>query len=170
VAERATREKSQEGETILKNKLTTTISASAVALALILSLSSGVPPVSASEERNGHLQIQKNCEAYNRKAGGHCTVTMSNLAEIPSGSNIYYDQDLGIPAGLLDSNIVLDAGNGNRGVGRCTLDIATGLGLCTFSDGTGKLAGFTARVNVSFLGGPMWAFDGTYKFSPLPSR
>jgi len=95
---------------------------------------------------------------------------MSNLAEIPSGSNIYYDQDPGIPAGLLDSNIVLDAGNGNRGLGRCTLDFASGLGLCTFSDGTGKLAGFTARVNVSFLGGTMWAWNGTYGFSPLHSR
>ena len=154
----------------MKFKRTTTILASALALALILSLSSGAPPVSASDERNGHLQIQKNCAAYTGKAGGHCKVTMSNLAEIPSGSNIYYDQDLGIPAGLLDSNIVLDAGNGNRGVGRCTLDLATGLGLCTFSDGTGTLAGFTARVNVSCLGGPTCALNGTYEFSPLHSR
>ena len=158
----------------MKIKLTTTILASALAPALILLFSSGTP-VSASDEqngheRNGHLQIQKDCEANNGKAGGHCTIKVSNLAEIPSGSNIYYDQDLGIPAGLLDSNIVLDAGNGNRGVGRCTIDLATALGLCTFSDGTGQLAGFSARVNVSFLGGTMWAWDGTYKFSPLPSR
>ena len=95
---------------------------------------------------------------------------MTNLAEIPPGSNINYDQDAGIPAGLLDSNIVLDAGHGNRALGRCTLDFPTHLGLCTFSDGTGKLAGFTARVNVSFLGGTIWAWNGTYGFSPLPSR
>ena len=43
-----------------------------------------------------------------------------------------------IPAGMLDSNVVLDAGNGNRAVGRCTLDLVTGLGLCTFSDGPRK--------------------------------
>jgi hypothetical protein len=72
-----------------------------------------------------------------------------NLAAIPAGSKVLYDQAAGIPAGLLDSNVVLDAGNGNRAVGRCTLDGVTSLGICTFSDGTGELAGFTARVNVS---------------------
>jgi hypothetical protein len=65
---------------------------------------------------------------------------------------------------MLDSNIVLDAGDGNRAVGRCTLDFATRLGLCTFSDGTGSLAGFHARVDVSHLGGRDWAWDGTYSF------
>ena len=47
-------------------------------------------------------------------------------------ADCYYNQPAGIPAGLLDSNIVIDAGNGNRAVGRCTLDMTTGLGLCTF--------------------------------------
>ena len=51
------------------------------------------------------------------------------------------------PVGLLDSNIVLDAGNGNRAVGRCTLDLANGLALCLFFDGTGTLAGFNARID-----------------------
>lgn len=155
----------------MKFKVTTTILASALALALILSLSAGAPPVSASDGRNGQLVIHKDCAAYTGKAGGHCTVHWSSLPEIiPSGSNIFYDQDAGISEGLLDSNIVLDAGNGNRAVGRCTLDFTSALGLCTFSDGTGQLAGFTARVNVSFLGGTMWAWNGTYSFSPLPPR
>jgi hypothetical protein len=65
---------------------------------------------------------------------------------------------------MLDSNVVLDAGNGDRAVGRCTLDLVSGLGLCTFSDGTGRLAGFHARVDVSALGGKQWAWDGTYRF------
>jgi hypothetical protein len=130
----------------------------------------GVASVSASDGRNGQLHIQKDCTGYVGNAGGHCTVTLSNLAEIPAGSNIFYDQAAGVPAGMLDSNVVLDAKNGNRAVGRCTLDFSTGLGLCTFSDGTGQLAGFTARVNVSFLGGPLWAWDGTYSFAPLAPR
>ena len=159
-----------KGETILKSQLRTMIPAAALALALILSWNSGAPPVSASDDRNGQIHLQKNCEPYHGQAGEHCTVTMSNLAEIPPGSNIYYDQAAGVPAGLLDSNIVLDTGNGSRGVGRCTLDFATHLGLCTFSDETGKLAKFTARVNVSFLGGTLWAWNGTYRFSPLPFR
>jgi hypothetical protein len=67
---------------------------------------------------------------------------------------------------LLDSNIVLDAGNGNRAVGRCTLDLATGLGLCTFSDGMGRLSGFNARIRVSPpTDGLNWHWDGTFGFS-----
>ena len=159
-------------ETTMKLKVTTTIFASALALAVILSLSAGAPPVSASSARNGQLHVQKDCLGYSGSAGGHCRVTASNLAQIPAGSYIIYDQTAGTPAGMLDSNVVLDdeTGTGNRAVGRCTLDFSTGLGLCTFSDGTGQLAGFTARVNVSSLGGKMWAWDGTYSFSPEPDR
>jgi hypothetical protein len=94
----------------------------------------------------------------------------SNLAAIVVGSKVYYDQGAGTPQGLLDSNVVLDAGNGNRAVGRCTLDFTTGLGLCTFSDGTGQFTGFHARVDVSYLGGVNYAWDGTYSFSPEPDR
>jgi hypothetical protein len=125
---------------------------------------------SASDERNGQLHVTKDCAANTGLPGSHCTIASSNLPEIPAGSNIYYDQALGIPTGLLDSNVVLDAGHGDRALGRCTLDLATGLGLCTFSDGTGRLAGFTARVNVSFLGGTLWAWNGTYRFRPEPDR
>ena len=130
----------------------------------------GVASVSAADARNGQLHMEKDCTEYAGKAGDHCTVTISNFATIPTGSHIFYDQAAGVPTGVLDSNIVLDAGNGNRGVGRCTLDLATGLGLCTFSDGTGTLAGFTARVNVSCPGGPICALNGTYSFNPLPPR
>jgi hypothetical protein len=154
--------------------LSTTIAASAVALlagvaALTLSLTMGAAPVSASSARNGQLHATKDCSTYTGVAGDHCTITASNLAEIPIGSPIFYDQAAGIPTGLLDSNIVLDAGNGNRAIGRCTLDFSAGLGLCTFSDGTGQLAGFTARVNVS-CSGILCALDGTYRFKPLPPR
>ena len=45
-------------------------------------------------------------------------------------------------------------------------DASTQLGLCTFSDGTGRFAGFQARIDVSYLGGPNYAWDGTYSFEP----
>ena len=131
----------------------------------------GAGSVSADDGRNGQLRIQKDCTGYAGNAGDHCTVTLSNFAKIPTGSHIFYDQAAGVPAGILDSNIVLDAGRGNRAVGRCTLDSSTGLGLCTLSDGTGQLAGFTARVDVSYLGGTLFAWNGTYSFNPLrPDR
>ena len=132
-----------------------------------------VAPVSANDARNarnGQLHIQKDCTGYNGAAGGHCTVTLSNFAGISANSLILYSQVLGVPAGMLDSNIVLDAGNGNRAVGRCTLELATARGLCTLSDGTGQLAGFTARLDVSLLSGNIWAWDGTYSFNPLPPK
>jgi hypothetical protein len=135
-------------------------------VALILALGSGAASVSASEKnkRNRQLHVTKDCLPYMGAAGQFCLITSSNLPEIKVGSKVLYDQAAGIPAGMLDSNVVLDAGNGDRAVGRCTLDLVTGLGLCTFSDGTGRLAGFRARVDVSALGGKQWAWDGTYRF------
>ena len=103
--------------------------------------------------------------AYTGKAGSFCTITSSNLARIKVGSIVFYDQAAGTPTGLLDSNVILDAGNGNRAVGRCTLELATGLGLCTFSDGTGRFAGFSARVRVSPPEDEVnWHWEGTYSF------
>jgi hypothetical protein len=143
--------------------------------ALALSLSTGVTSVSASRAQNGRLHVTKQCSEpqYTGIAGQFCTITSSNLDEIKVGSKVFYDQDAGIPAGLLDSNVVLDAGSGNRAVGRCTVDLGTGIGLCTFSDGIGQFAGFEARVDVSppTPGDPVnWHWEGTYSFRPLPGR
>jgi hypothetical protein len=132
---------------------------------LTLSLGPGAALVTASG-RSGKLHITKECSSYTGSAGSFCTITSSNLAAIPVGSKVLYDQAAGIPAGLLDSNVVLDAGNGNRAVGRCTLDGVTNLGICTFSDGIGELAGFTARVNVSPFPNDLvnYHWRGTYSF------
>ena len=139
-------------------------------VALTLSLSAGAASVSASSARNGHLHLTKECSEYTGLPGSFCTFTSSNLEQIPAFlSKVFYDQARGIPAGLLDSNVVLDAGNGNRAVGRCTLDMGTGRGLCTFSDGTGELTGFEARVDVNCAGGSC-SWDGTYRFNPQPQR
>jgi len=140
-------------------------------VALTLSLSAGAASVWAGSPRNGQIHLTKECSQYNFSAGGFCTFTSSNLSEITPGSRVYYDQAFGIPAGLLDSNVVLDAFTGNRAVGRCTLDPSTFLGLCTFSDGTGDFTGFEARVDVDCrpLGSPC-TWDGTYRFRPQPPR
>ena len=85
-------------------------------------------PVAAAPEKSRGLRITKECSNYSYLAGDFCTITSSNLDEIPVDSTITYDQAFGIPAGMLDSNVVLDAGNGNWAVGRCTLVGATGRG------------------------------------------
>jgi hypothetical protein len=142
-----------------------------VALAAIsIALVSRAAQASAGDERNGEIHVLKECSAYTGAAGSFCTITSSNLPEIKVGSKVFYDQVAGIPTGLLDSSVVLDAGTGDWAVGRCTLDLGTGLGLCTFSDGTGPFTGFHARVNVSYAGGPNYRWDGTYSFSPEPPR
>ena len=137
---------------------------------LAFSLSWGAPPVLAANGRSGELHATKDCAEYTGLSGDHCTIASSDVGEIAVGSKIYYDQAAGVPTGLLDSNVVLDAGSGDRAVGRCTLDLSTGLGLCTFSNGTGQLAGFTAEVKVSCLSGTLCTLDGTYKFSPELAR
>jgi hypothetical protein len=101
--------------------------------------------------------------------GDTCKIVSSNLAQIPVGSLVHYTQAFGIlnPA-WLDSNVVLDAGNGNKAAGRCTVDFSTATpGVCTFEDGTGQLAGFSARVAVSTSPTPPrnFTWDGRYSFN-----
>lgn len=148
----------------MKLRFTTTRFALALLAAAILitSLTLGTLSVSASD-RKGDAHIVKECSQYNFLPGGFCTFTSSNLDLIPPGARVYYDQAAGVPTGLLDSNVVVDAGGGNRALGRCTLDFATGKGLCTFSDGTGSFAGFEARFEVSHVGGPVYSWDGTFR-------
>jgi hypothetical protein len=83
---------------------------------------------------------------------------------IPVGSTVRYAQD---PVdGLLDSDVILDPpdpGN-NLAFGHCTLSLVTGVGTCRFSGGTGMFTWFHAEVDVSPLGWPDFAWDGTYHY------
>jgi hypothetical protein len=133
-------------------------------VALVLAVSTGA--VSASSAQNGNLHVTKECSEFTGLAGSFCTITSSNLAAIKVGSRVYYDQAPGIPAGMLDSNVILSVGTGDWATGRCTLDGNTGLGICQFTDGVGELTGFHARVNVSATGGPNFAWEGRYGFRP----
>lgn len=135
-----------------------------------LVLFAGAASLWAFSEQSGNLHVTKECSQYTGASGSFCTIMTSNVGPIKAGSKIYYDQAAGVPAGLLDSNVVLDAGGGNRAFGRCSVDLSTGLGLCTYSDGTGQFAGFQARVNVSYLGGPNYAWNGTYSFRSEDER
>jgi hypothetical protein len=105
------------------------------------------------------MQLVKNCDKYMGISGSWCAITESSLPEIPpnthpddnppSGTVVYYTMAAGIVPNVIDSPIVLDAGHGNRAVGRCTFDGATNTGLCDYVDGTGTLAGFSARLVVT---------------------
>jgi hypothetical protein len=154
----------------MKSKFMITIFVCGLTIGLILSLSTGAPSVLASDARNGQLHVTKECSQNTGMPGTFCTITSSNIDEIKVGTKVFYDQQAGIPAGMLDSNVVLKVGPGDWALGRCTLDGSTGSGLCTFSDGVGPFTGFHARVDVSHIGGPNYAWNGTYGFKSQPER
>jgi hypothetical protein len=134
-----------------------------VLLATALVAAALAPSGSASSPRSGDLHATKECSGYTGAAGSFCTITSSNLPAIEVGSKIVYLQ----PAALLTpagSDVVLDLpGPGNNtAFGNCSLAV----GHCTFWGGTGKFTWFHASVAVSHLGGPDWAWAGTYSFSP----
>jgi hypothetical protein len=117
--------------------------------------------------KSGFLRVTKQCAGFTGNPGSHCTILSANIPEIPVDAKIYYSQPGGIPGLGLDSNVVLDDGNGNRAVGRCTLDL-TYAGICTFSGGTGRFAGFNARVDVTPPSdGVTWKWLGTYEFESV---
>jgi hypothetical protein len=158
----------------LKNKktvfaLATVLIGSLVALSH--SVTTGATPALAFAAQNGQIHVTKLCPDYHYAAGDHCTIATSNVSELPPGTTVYYDQAFGIPAGNLDSNIMLFVSSGDWAVGRCSVEAATGKGLCTVTDGVGPLAGFTARVDVviDFATGITY-WDGTYSFNALPNR
>lgn len=140
------------------------------AAALTLLLATRVTSVSANDTRFGQLHVIKNCDNYTGQAGSYCTIASSNVTEV-AGATVFYDQAFGVPNpnppnGMLDSNVLLYAGTGDWAVGRCTLDGNTNLGLCTFSDGVGKLSGFHARLTVApASGNNNYSWDGPYYFA-----
>ena len=128
----------------------------------------GASSLAASFPRSGDLHVTKECSTYTGHAGDVCTITSSNVEEIEVGSKIVYARDADFSTLSLDSDVVLDPpGPGNNtAFGHCNVSLVTGIGLCTFSGGTGKFTQFSGRANVSYLGGPDYAWNGTYSFNP----
>ena len=145
--------------------------------AIVFCLCAAPSPMAAQEGQKGQIHVQKVCPAatFTGAPGSYCTITVSDVAAIPAyATTVYYDEPHALPIGtlaFLDSKVVIFVGPGNWAAGRCTVDYSTGLGLCTVSDGTGTLAGFSARIDVRIdyaTGVTYW--DGTYSFNPLPAR
>ena len=66
----------------------------------------------------------------------------------------------------LDSDLVLDGPGNNDAYGHVVLDLSTGLGLLTFTGGTGRFSGFHAAVGQRHAPPPPCAWDGSYSFTP----
>ena len=132
----------------------------ASALAVTASAQSGA----GANHRARPFHLTKTCppDQYQGQIGGYCTVTSSNVPAITVGTKIFYAQAAGPTS--LDSDVILYAGPRNTATGHCVLDFQTAVGECTLSGGTGTLDGIRARVDVSYVGGDDWAWDGTYRF------
>jgi hypothetical protein len=122
--------------------------------------------ISSESSRSGALHVTKECSQYTGLAGGFCTITSSNLKQIEVGTKVFYAVASG-PT-VLNSDVTLDPpGPGNNtAFGHVVLDLVARHGVVTISGGTGKFTWLEASVVVSHLGGPNWAWDGTYSFSP----
>jgi len=135
-----------------------------VVAASVLAVTASAQSGARANHRARPFHLTKECppSQYQGQIGGYCTVTSSNVAAIGVGTKIFYAQAAGPTS--LDSDVILYAGPGNTATGHCALDFATGLGQCTLSGGTRRLDGIRARVDVSYLSGYDWAWDGTYRF------
>ena len=127
-------------------------------------LTSSVSPSNESSARSGNLVVEKNCQFFAGNAGDFCTITASNLKAIPVGSVITYKS--AAANGILDTDITLDPpGPGNNAAtGHCFVNLTDGLGRCRLSGGTGQYRGFNATVDVTPLGWPNFAWNGTYYY------
>jgi hypothetical protein len=119
-----------------------------------------------SFSRSGRLHVEKECSTYTGHARDICTIVSSTIPELEPGTRVIYASDaVGIS---LDTDVRLDPpGPGNNvAFGHCTVNLATGLGGCVFSGGTGKFTWFQASVALTPLGGANFAWDGSYRFGP----
>ena len=139
--------------------------AGAVLLAVIGSSVSAASPTNQALRGTRAFHGTKDCAGATGLAGGFCTFRSSNVKAMRVGSKIFYFQPASQTA--LDSDMAIYVKRGSVATGHCLLRFATGVGLCTISDGTGTLAGFHARVRVTADSSipNLWHWDGTYGFN-----
>ena len=123
------------------------------------------------------IHILKDCSEYTGEKPSLCTISESDLAALPAGTEIWYQGPVLTNTYFLSSNVLADAGNGSTATGYCIFDARApeSVGLCTFWQGTGALTGFTAILHVSVDAQRVWHWDGVYYFAgatagPAPMR
>jgi hypothetical protein len=136
--------------------------------ALLAALSLSASAASSQSQAPGATKpfhATKDCSGFTGLVGAYCTIRSSNVKALKVGSKIFYVQEAGKTA--LDSDTVIYVKRGSVATGHCYLGHASGVGLCTMSDGTGTLAGFRLQVRVRASSSipKLWHWDGTYSFN-----
>ena len=141
------------------------VAAAVFSLAALAFSASAASSQNRSPQATKAFHATKDCSGFTGLAGAYCTIRSSNVKALKVGSKIFYVQVAGQTA--LDSDTVIYVKRGNVATGHCFLRHATGVGLCTMSDGTGTLAGFRPRVRVTADSSipKLFHLDGTYSFS-----
>jgi hypothetical protein len=142
-----------------------------VVAAAVFSLAALAFSASAASSQNRSLRATKafhatkDCSGFTGLVGAYCTIRSSNVKALKVGSKIFYVQVASRTA--LDSDTIIYVKRGSVATGHCFLRSATGVGLCTISDGTGTLGGFQLRVRVSADASvpKLFHWDGTYSFN-----
>jgi hypothetical protein len=140
----------------------------ATAVALLAALGFSVTAASSQNQAprgTKEFHATKDCSGFTGLVGAYCTIRSSNVKALKVGSKIFYVQVASRTA--LDSDTIIYVKRGSVATGHCFLRSATGVGLCTISDGTGTLAGFHLRVRVAADASipKLFHWDGTYSFS-----
>ena len=140
----------------------------AAGVALLATLAFSVSAASSGNQANRgtkEFHATMDCSGFTGLVGAYCTVRSSNVKALKVGSKIFYVQVASKTE--LDSDTVVYVRRGSVAAGHCLLRFATGVGLCTISDGTGTLAGFHLRVRVTADASipKLWHWDGTYSFN-----
>ncbi len=140
------------------------VAAAVFSLAALAFTASAASSQNRSPQATKAFHATKDCSGFTGLPGAFCTFRSSNVKAVKVGSRIFYLQMAGKTA--LNSDIAIHVGPGTLATGHCLLRFATGVGLCTISGGTGKLAGFHARVRVTADSSipKLWHLDGTYSF------
>ena len=151
-------------EVIVGSERTTrAVVGAALAVAAISPVAAGTTP---SAEGWSTLALAKECSSFAGQVGDHCTITASNLDAIPTGTLARYYGPV-LEATFVSSMVILDAGDGNTAVGYCSVGPSgEPLGMCSFTGGSGTLAGFRAIIAVTVDADGEWHWDGLYQ---LPS-
>jgi len=158
------KEASIAGRTGLPKSVLGLVAGAALLAALWLSVSAASSQSQALRGTKA-FHATKDCSGFTGLIGAYCTIRSSNVKALKVGSKIFYVQEAGKTA--LDSDTVIYVKRGSVATGHCLLRFATGVGLCTISDGTGTLAGLNLRVRVTASSSipKLWHWDGTYSFN-----
>jgi hypothetical protein len=131
----------------------------------IVALAAVIPTASAGTAPSP-LHITKECSEFTGETPSFCTITSSDLAAIPVGAKVIYWGPVINDPNFMSSRVVLRAGHGTRAFGYCQTiaSPAPEHGSCVFWKGTHALKGFHASVDVTYVSGADYKWDGTYLF------